>query len=76
MLPVHGTAVQLNQYRTSSFCTSNGCVAVSVSASEVAVRDTKDPSLPPHRFTHDEWRDFLQGVRNGEFDLPARSDRH
>jgi len=29
------------------------------------LRDSKDPSLPPHRFTPDEWNAFLAGVRAG-----------
>lgn len=33
-------------------------------------RDTKDHGRGPvHRYTPDEWRAFIAGVRNGEFDL-------
>lgn len=35
----------------------------------VAVRDSKDPSGPALIFTPDEWRAFVGGVRDGEFDL-------
>ena len=72
-------------YRTSSFCASGECVAVAFHSSsfcaagdclEVArdgksilVRDTKQPSQEPLRFTPEEWRAFLLGVKNGEFDL-------
>jgi hypothetical protein len=34
----------------------------------VGVRDSKDPEGAILRFTRDEWRAFLGGVRNGEFD--------
>ena len=35
----------------------------------VAVRDTKDPAGATLVFTHAEWRAFLAGVRDGEFDV-------
>jgi hypothetical protein len=38
----------------------------------VALRDTKDPEGATLVFTHAEWRAFLDGVRNGEFDLGVR----
>jgi hypothetical protein len=37
----------------------------------VAIRDTKDPDGATLVFTHAEWRAFLAGVRDGEFDVPA-----
>lgn len=37
----------------------------------VAVRDTKDRDGGTLVFTHDEWRAFLGGVRDGDFDLSA-----
>jgi hypothetical protein len=37
-------------------------------AGTVAVRDTKDRSLPPHRYTAAEWTAFLAAVRAAEFD--------
>jgi uncharacterized protein DUF397 len=48
-----------------------GCVEVALLADgAVAVRDTKDRTLPPHLFTPHEWACFLTGVRSGEFDRP------
>ena len=35
------------------------------------LRDSKDVSKAPHVFNRREWRAFLAGVRNGEFDLPV-----
>jgi Domain of unknown function (DUF397) len=54
----------------SSLSFSNGnCVEVaSLSQGEIGVRDSKDSEGPVLRFTPDEWRAFLGGVRNGEFD--------
>jgi hypothetical protein len=54
----------------SSLSYSNGnCVEVaSLPDGEIGVRDSKDPDGPVLRFTPGEWRAFLGGARNGEFD--------
>ena len=54
----------------SSLSFSNGnCVEVaSLPGGEIGVRDSKDAEGPVLRFTPDEWRAFLGGARNGEFD--------
>jgi hypothetical protein len=55
---------------TSSFSggNSNNCVEVAFSSEGVAVRDTKDRALPPHRYPAADWTAFLAGVRAREFD--------
>jgi len=60
-------------WRKSSFSGSDangsGCVEVAFLADgQVAVRDTKDRSLPAHLFTAVEWTAFVAGVLAGEFD--------
>ena len=54
---------------TSSFSggNGNGCVEVAFDRGTVAVRDTKDRTLPPHRHPAARWAEFLAGVRAGEF---------
>jgi hypothetical protein len=52
----------------SSHSHNNGCVEVAHGDDLVAVRDSKDPSGPVLLFTPKEWRAFLAGVRDGEFD--------
>lgn len=60
-------------FRRSSFCASGGCVEVAPLASGmVAVRDSKDLSLPEQVYTADEWAAFVQGVKAGEFDFGLR----
>ncbi|QYN33192.1 DUF397 domain-containing protein [Pseudonocardia sp. DSM 110487] len=59
-------------WRKSSFSGGNsggaGCVEVALlPGGEVAIRDTKDRSLPPHRHPAPAWREFLAAVRAGEF---------
>jgi hypothetical protein len=56
-------------WRKSTFSGLNGCVEVALVAGRLAVRDSKDPQGPVLLFTPDEWRAFVGGVRNGEFDL-------
>lgn len=51
-----------------SYCNSNCVEVASLPDGGVGVRDSKDPSGPVLRFTPGEWRAFLGGARNGEFD--------
>lgn len=56
-------------FRVSSMChTQNCCVGVAISDEGVAVTNTTAAG-PIARFTHEEWRAFVAGVRNGEFDV-------
>ena len=55
-------------WHKSSHSSNNGCVEVAHGDDRVAVRDSKDPSGPVLVFTLHEWRAFVTGVRDGEFD--------
>jgi hypothetical protein len=44
------------------------CVEVARVAAVVFVRDSKDASGPVLEFGADGWAEFLDGVRDGEFD--------
>jgi hypothetical protein len=57
---------------TSSFSGGNGggCVEVAFLPAVVAVRDTKDRALAPHRYPAASWSEFLTAVRAGEFGQP------
>jgi Domain of unknown function (DUF397) len=54
----------------SSLSFANGnCVEVAgLPDGRIGVRNSRDSQGPILRFTSDEWRAFLGGVRNGEFD--------
>ncbi len=58
----------------SSLSYANGnCVEVtSLPGGEVGVRNSRDCTGPVLVFTPAEWRAFLGGVRNGEFDSFGR----
>lgn len=51
-----------------SFANSNCVEVANLPGGHVGVRDSKAPEDLILRFTPDEWRAFLGGVRNGEFD--------
>jgi uncharacterized protein DUF397 len=51
-----------------SFSNSNCVEVADLSGGGIGVRDSKDTEGPILRFTPDEWRAFIGGVHNGEFD--------
>jgi GTP cyclohydrolase I len=63
--------ISFDHFRKSSFSAQGSCVEVCRRPDGmIAIRDSKDISVPEHHFTPAEWTAFLAGVRNGEFDLP------
>lgn len=57
-------------WRKSTYSTVNGCVEIAFLDGLVAVRDSKDRKGQTLMFTPLEWRAFIDGVRDGEFNLP------
>ncbi|MEV7965778.1 DUF397 domain-containing protein [Sphaerisporangium sp. NPDC088356] len=50
--------------------TNNNCVEVAIlDGGAVAVRNSKRPQAGVTLFTPDEWKAFVGGVKQGEFDL-------
>jgi hypothetical protein len=58
-----------DQWRRSSLCGNGGCVEVDTSAGMIRVRDSKRADSPVLSFDAAEWRAFVAGVRNAEFDV-------
>ena len=64
-------------FRDTSFIKAKGsawlkkpfCVEVAHKDNMVGVRDSKNPDGPVLAYTSGEWRVFVAGVRNGEFDF-------
>ena len=50
--------------------TGGDCVEVAFAEESVLVRHSRDPGGSILSFTQSEWRAFLTGTRDGEFDLP------
>ncbi|MFZ0159820.1 MAG: DUF397 domain-containing protein [Kineosporiaceae bacterium] len=63
------TDLAQDSWRTSSFCSSAQCVEVAQHADVVRVRDSKNSSGPVLTYSTAEWRDFVSGVKAGEFDV-------
>lgn len=58
-------------WQRSHACAQEACVEVHIEASQVLVRDSKDPDGPILRFTTAEWKAFLDGASAGQFDPGA-----
>lgn len=52
----------------SRTCDSGACVGVARRGERVLIGNTNDPDAPVNEFTVDEWRQFLAGVKLGDFD--------
>ncbi|MGH3657000.1 MAG: DUF397 domain-containing protein [Micromonosporaceae bacterium] len=55
--------------KSSRSAESSTCVEVAVLPDCVLVRDSKNPDGPVLSFTYPEWRAFVGGATDGEFDL-------
>jgi hypothetical protein len=53
----------------SGRCETSSCVEVAFAGDEVLVRSSADVASPTLRFTAAEWRAFVGGVRDGDFDF-------
>jgi hypothetical protein len=57
-------------WRKSTYSAVNGCVEIAFLDGMVAVRDSKSQQGRALVFTPVEWQAFVDGVRDGQFDLP------
>ena len=55
-------------WRISRTCDGGACVGVARRDQVVLIGNTNDPDGPVSEFTADEWRQFLAGVKLGDFD--------
>jgi hypothetical protein len=56
------------RWQKASYSGTSGCIEVAHVDGHVALRDSKDRQGPVLVFTPMEWRAFIEGVRDGEFD--------
>jgi hypothetical protein len=57
-------------HKSSASGGTGDCVEVAFVDEGVLIRHSRNPGGPVLSFTHSEWRAFLTGSRNGEFDPP------
>ena len=62
-----------SRWHSSTQCSNADCVEVAVDDDFVAMRDSKDRSGPRLQFSPKEWQAFVDGVRDGQFDLRGPS---
>jgi hypothetical protein len=56
-------------WRKAQLSVDNGqCVELARTGGMIAIRDSKHPAGPVLQYTPTEWRAFLDGAKNGEFD--------
>lgn len=61
------TELNLAAWRKSTYSGGGNCVEVAGEPTAVAVRDSKDPSVPPLTFGREEWAAFTGRVQRGQF---------
>ena len=62
--------LEFGKYKKTRY-SGNSCVEVALlPGGRVGVKNSKN-NKAPHVYTADEWRAFVAGVKDGEFDYPA-----
>jgi predicted secreted Zn-dependent protease len=55
-------------WHTALSCNGGSCIKVAASGDIVLIADSKEPDGPVLAYTPAEWREFLAGAKNGDFD--------
>lgn len=55
-------------WRTARTCDGGACVRVAASGPMILIADSKTPGGPALSYTVDEFREFIIGAKNGDFD--------
>ena len=55
-------------WRISRTCDSGACVGVARRDEYILIGNTNDPNASVNEFTAEEWRQFIAGVKLGDFD--------
>jgi hypothetical protein len=55
-------------WRVSRTCESGACVMVARQGDYVLFGHPSQPDGPVYEYTRDEWREFLAGAKQGDFD--------
>jgi predicted secreted Zn-dependent protease len=55
-------------WRVSHTCESGACIMVARQGDSVVFGNTSDPNGPVSKYTATEWKEFLAGAKQGDFD--------
>ena len=55
-------------WRTALSCNGGACVQVAATENGLLLGNTRQPSGPMLSYTPDEWREFVAGIKKGDFD--------
>lgn len=55
-------------WRTSRTCISDACVGIARRGDVILICNTNNPGGPVGKFTLDDWRQFIDGIKLGDFD--------
>jgi len=55
-------------WRVSRTCEGGACVMVARDGENIVFGNTSQPGGPVYSYTKSEWREFLAGVKVGDFD--------
>lgn len=70
-MSTHGSAKADLEWYVSRTCESGACIKVARQGEIVLIGNTGSPEGPFNEFTTEEWRHFLAGAKNGDFDVLA-----
>lgn len=59
---------ELRWFKSTRSAGNGACVEVAITATGVAVRDSKDPDGPVLRFGDEAWQGFVDSVRTGAYE--------
>jgi len=67
-MPTEGPASEDIDWHISRTCESGACVGGARRGEFIMIGNTNNPETAANEFTIDEWRQFLAGVKLGDFD--------
>jgi len=65
---VGGESVDEPRWRRARRCDSGKCVEIGILGDLVLIRSSADPDGMLVTLSHEEWREFVARVKNGDFD--------
>lgn len=67
-MTVHPSAPGNLDWRVSRTCDGGACVMVARHGDSVVFSNARQPDGPVYVYTVDEWKEFILGVKAGDFD--------